>query len=1753
MRLLHSFLRSALLLASISSATTIAPTDDTYVLSTKKTVTIKVTNYHTVCPCTAAAALPTAITSKVFPPGSGSGSEPEYVTSTVYTTAIETITACPPSVTNCPASQQTTYTTTKTLIDYVTVCPVTATGATPATETSPSTTSASDTGYTTSTVYTTKVSTITACPSSVKNCPASQQTTYTTTETVIDYTTVCPITATETASGPGPAPTASPGSGSGSGTDSGHGSGPGSSYGSPTSGSISNSSNTPSTSATRSASTVFISTPVISPSRTPTPTPTPTPATEVLAMYVVPVEGNQKRQTYNTPALIGSGSVSASCTNADRFYVNAGHLYDAGLLVAADRNASTAVFAGSRRPGLVRGSFSIKNNVLSWANQAFEDGEALFCVSGQEVTAVFDGELPSGCVEVTVMAVKYSELCGGGSTSTSFQPIPSPTATCSDPSLARTVIPAQDPTVDRSSILNLAASKYATLYYAGQAGSAVVEVIYHMKYPQVTLENSDLIDSVTCGANSITLTLGSQAAYNMVTQWPTSNLILVTNADTCNSDSQRGVYMVQGYTGDESSLTVTLSVFATNWADVSDTMEVSYGVGTTNPTGTTAASQKTACSAEYPSATSTDGSVSYADLTPEQKDIVAYLTQNTTYNDDGSIGKSLEPVIANDTTATLNPGSSNSTEQAALEDALQSAGLPSADDMWQKTTSELEGHCSNGVWVPPTTVYTKRSSSPVRTLGASPVLRNRSRATSRSPNPRSLLLRRDGDVDDKSWWEYLWDIGCNDIFGAIIGAFSEEAGDMIELICKLKDLYDSVEEAYENRDAIKCVLQTCYIEQVVAQYWDYTYAWKVDASIPAQNLVTSSRGTISCVDCSLSVSELKFVGRVRIATQSGAVESAYMTPTMSWTGNLVMGLKASSAWSGQWQYAFDPVEFDTPVSVPGEFTITPSMTYSLGVQWSTTDAVDFTAGAEISVDNASLYLDFMQNTATQPANWSPQVQYTYPVFTTAATVSFVPIMRSSVGIAVEVHSSNYGKQPISLNSATAIGFKAALMLEDGEACPAGQLMMTSYSDVTSNVKYTGNDAITLSDSGDVSGETKCFAVPNDVPTVNEVNSLRSVSGEFCTAYLDYSPSTSVKYAVTTATGPSTTTTTVPTTILYTSTVYEIPTATTVFVETTTVDPTHYVTVSGSQSLGDAYMKKRKRAVQTPAPISTIMRRAPPTLDARATSAAPNIVSTWDAAKISLACSQIATGTVTTTFYTSTATAYSGVVTSTIYSRVDALGNLVTKTFDSVVVSYTATTVTDSIAATATATTATSCPLQSQISCFSITAHGPDHVDGKELYLHPTHASPVWGGWGAGYEKAVFYLTCAGELVSLAPQAMSALRASSYGGGMWVEFGDSSSSSSVKCTKDTLSQTLSCGAGWYAIPPVAISVNDYRAFSGYWQPAWGPGSNEYEDLQGVALTYEEVIKSDIFVNDAADVYDDSGMIFPFLILEAKRARAPDSLQDMERQTALPAYEMLRTQNCVLENSTVADVSNRLPRVWLVSVKAQTWKLYVVTTEQGDNGESNYVSDLSGEEDILKLMLLLDCVFDWALNIYRLDIFESLWSMMAPTQSMSTPDIAPSVSDFSEAFESLGIPKATGSRLPNLESIHEVSHDVLKYKHGWIRDGRLVFVMAEGLLITQTNIADIFDNFEHPDHAKQLAREVWTGEKDKRQQVPETPIYVQVEVYVYFDINWQPTRKVIFVAATKDSIPEIFNRTKYPEEELDEFEMPEHQASEEEFLE
>jgi chitinase len=115
----------------------------------------------------------------------------EYTTSTVYTTAIYTVTKCPPEVTDCPLGSVTT----KTVPLYTTVCPITS--ATVPEETHVVTTEPGkeESEYSTTTMYSTYTKTRTVSEASEEE---EKTTTIESTTTSTAYFTVYPTTSTET-------------------------------------------------------------------------------------------------------------------------------------------------------------------------------------------------------------------------------------------------------------------------------------------------------------------------------------------------------------------------------------------------------------------------------------------------------------------------------------------------------------------------------------------------------------------------------------------------------------------------------------------------------------------------------------------------------------------------------------------------------------------------------------------------------------------------------------------------------------------------------------------------------------------------------------------------------------------------------------------------------------------------------------------------------------------------------------------------------------------------------------------------------------------------------------------------------------------------------------------------------------------------------------------------------------------------------------------------------------------------------------------------------------------------------------------------------------------------------------------------------------------------------------------------------------------------------------------------------------------
>ncbi|KXH54456.1 beta-1,3-endoglucanase [Colletotrichum salicis] len=140
----------------------------------------------------------TGVTSKQTQAASTTTPPVELTTSTVYTTKVSTITACPPSVTDCPARLG--KVTTQTIALYTTVCPISSVPAPKPTKPVKGNDKPNDKanpgpgpapGVSTTTFTT--VYTITKCPPSVTNCPVGSVTTKVVTTSIPSAGTSVPI------------------------------------------------------------------------------------------------------------------------------------------------------------------------------------------------------------------------------------------------------------------------------------------------------------------------------------------------------------------------------------------------------------------------------------------------------------------------------------------------------------------------------------------------------------------------------------------------------------------------------------------------------------------------------------------------------------------------------------------------------------------------------------------------------------------------------------------------------------------------------------------------------------------------------------------------------------------------------------------------------------------------------------------------------------------------------------------------------------------------------------------------------------------------------------------------------------------------------------------------------------------------------------------------------------------------------------------------------------------------------------------------------------------------------------------------------------------------------------------------------------------------------------------------------------------------------------------------------------------------
>ncbi|KAH8889236.1 hypothetical protein GQ53DRAFT_842939 [Thozetella sp. PMI_491] len=294
------------------------------------------------------------------------------------------------------------------------------------------------------------------------------------------------------------------------------------------------------------------------------------------------------------------------------------------------------------------------------------------------------------------------------------------------------------------------------------------------------------------------------------------------------------------------------------------------------------------------------------------------------------------------------------------------------------------------------------------------------------------------------------------------------------------------------------------------------------------------------------------------------------------------------------------------------------------------------------------------------------------------------------------------------------------------------------------------------------------------------------------------------------------------------------------------------------------------------------------------------------------------------------------------------------------------------------------------------------------------------------------------------------------------------------------------------------------------------------------------------------------LFPFLLIEAKSAKGTDSFGDIEVQTSFSIRELLNVQENLRAAADEDPNWDAGPLVWFFSYKGERWRVSMAYTEV--NGPEKYyrvVELWRGEVDLpdkaLQLLLIVDYVFDWARDVYREAIIQSLRKLVvSDTRSLAYDSDIYSMADRLQFWSSVeGFHDQVSSAEP--ETSVQDALRLFDTRKGAIRDIRYIQSRLVGVHLTQDNVEYFFNSTDTQKESRTLARSLlnlmveswrvkpealdsvelrWTGRDRERVELSqENKKYLVVAtVSAYLTIDWEQTRELSYIAV-EDTAMEV----------------------------
>ncbi|OCK85901.1 hypothetical protein K432DRAFT_421464 [Lepidopterella palustris CBS 459.81] len=353
------------------------------------------------------------------------------------------------------------------------------------------------------------------------------------------------------------------------------------------------------------------------------------------------------------------------------------------------------------------------------------------------------------------------------------------------------------------------------------------------------------------------------------------------------------------------------------------------------------------------------------------------------------------------------------------------------------------------------------------------------------------------------------------------------------------------------------------------------------------------------------------------------------------------------------------------------------------------------------------------------------------------------------------------------------------------------------------------------------------------------------------------------------------------------------------------------------------------------------------------------------------------------------------------------------------------------------------------------------------------------------------------------------------------------------------------------PDLVIGLRKTRAFKTALDALY---IHEHESCQP-ATTVAEAVEFTPFKD-----FGGEPLLFPFLVAEAKSAKASDTFDQIEIQSSFPIQSSIKLQQRLQEVVGDRIEPGRGPLVWFFSWKGEDWRLYACYTRRSKEEIKYEIMHLwSGciihRDDALRLLLIVDLIVDWARDKYRTQILSELKSLsqtnICDMMSIARDSDIPSQKQKRINSWAAGLPMSldinnntTKPGEQNKSQAHPPNFRFLDSRHGCVRRAKEIETRLRGLYITGDNVNDLIQCFANDGQVRKFAASVfdvlsecgqalhseetlrlleleWT-ENNRSIRNDSSTTYVTIRFAYYFTVEWDQVRELSYIAVTEKAL-------------------------------